>query len=113
MTKVTITKLNSNITEIECDGHTGYGVSGEDIVCSALSSIVQTAVLGVVAVAGVNAKVTRDDHRGYLKLIIPDNITKEQRHDVNVILETMLCGVGDLYSGYSDFIELEVIDDVY
>ena len=29
MTKVTITKLNSNITEIECDGHTGYGVSGD------------------------------------------------------------------------------------
>ena len=47
------------------------------------------------------------------KLDLPDNITKEQRHDVNVILETMLCGVGDLYSGYSDFIELEVIDDVY
>ncbi len=113
MTKVTITKLNNNITEIECDGHTGYGVSGEDIVCSALSSIVQTAVLGVVAVAGVNAKVTRDDQRGYLKLIIPEGITEDQRYDVNVILETMLCGVGDLYSGYSDFIELEVIDNVY
>jgi uncharacterized protein YsxB (DUF464 family) len=113
MTKITITKLNNNITELECDGHTGYGVSGEDIVCSALSSITQTAVLGVVAVAGVNANVTRDDHRGYLKLTIPDNITSEQRHDVNVILETMLCGVGDLYEGYSDFIELEVIDNVY
>ncbi len=113
MTKVTITKQSNNITDIECDGHTGYGVSGEDIVCSALSSIVQTAVLGVVAVAGVNASVKRDDHKGYLKLTIPDSITDSQRHDVNVILETMLCGVGDLYEGYSDFIELEVIDNVY
>lgn len=113
MTKITITKLNNNITQVECDGHTGYGVSGEDIVCSALSSVVQTAVLGVMMVAGVNAKVLRDDHKGYLKLTIPQSIDDSQRHDVNVILETMLCGVGDLYEGYSDFIELEVIDNVY
>jgi uncharacterized protein YsxB (DUF464 family) len=113
MTKITITKLNNNITQVECDGHTGYGVSGEDIVCSALSSVVQTAVLGVMMVAGVNAKVIRDDHKGYLKLTIPQSIDDSQRHDVNVILETMLCGVGDLYEGYSDFIELEVIDNVY
>ena len=108
MTKVTITKLNSNITEIECDGHTGYGVSGEDIVCSALSSIVQTAVLGVIAVAGVNAKVVRDERRGYLLLEIPNMLPKDQEHDVEVILRTMLCGVSDLREGYSDFIELEV-----
>ena len=113
MTKITITKLNNNITQVECDGHTGYGVSGEDIVCSALSSVVQTPVLGVMMVAGVNAKVLRDDHKGYLKLTIPQSIDDSQRHDVNVILETMLCGVGDLYEGYSDFIELEVIDNVY
>lgn len=113
MTKVKITKLNNNITELECDGHTGYGVSGEDIVCSALSSIVQTAVLGVIAVAGINAGVTRDDNKGYLKLTIPNNIDDSQRHDANVILETLLCGIGDLYEGYSDFIELEVIDNVY
>ncbi len=111
MTQVTIYKNGQDITKLICDGHTGYGVSGEDIVCSALSSIVQTAVLGVVAVAGVNAQVKRDDNKGYLSLIIPEQISKDQRHDVNVILNTMLCGVQDLYLGYSDFIELEVIEN--
>jgi len=42
MTKVRIQKHNGSIVSVECDGHTGYGVEGEDIVCSALSSIVQT-----------------------------------------------------------------------
>ena len=108
MTKVTVTKVNNKIVSVECDGHTNYGVSGEDIVCSALSSIVQTAVLGVVAVAVVNAKVVRDERRGYLLLEIPKSISSDQSHDVEVILNTMLCGVSDLREGYSDFIELEV-----
>lgn len=109
MTTVKIFKKNNNIYKIECDGHTGYGAHGEDIVCSALSSIVQTAVLGIVGVAGVNAKIIRNDDKGFLSFEIPNNISDEQRHDVNVILNTMLCGVQDLYEGYSDFIELEVI----
>ena len=45
MTSVKVVKQNDSITEVTCDGHTGYGVSGEDIVCSALSSIVQTDML--------------------------------------------------------------------
>ncbi|MDR0850178.1 MAG: ribosomal-processing cysteine protease Prp [Christensenellaceae bacterium] len=106
MTKIKITKKDGHIIFLECDGHTGYGVEGEDIVCSALSSIVQTAVLGIVGVAGINATLKRKE--GFLSLKIPFDITPEQKHDADIILNTMLCGVQDLYEGYSDFIELEV-----
>ena len=51
MTKVTIVKKNFKIFSVECDGHTNYGEKGEDIVCASLSSIVQTAVLGLLVVA--------------------------------------------------------------
>ena len=108
MTSVTITKQGENIVKVVCDGHTNYGVSGEDIVCSALSSIVQTAVLGVMLVAKVNAKLSRNEERGYLSFELPNNLNAEQRHDANVILQTMLCGISDLREGFSDFIELEV-----
>ena len=108
MTSVTITKQGENIVKVVCDGHTNYGVSGEDIVCSALSSIVQTAVLGVMLVAKVNAKLSRDEERGYLSFELPNNLNAEQQHDANVILQTMLCGISDLREGFSDFIELEV-----
>ena len=43
MTVIRIGKKNGKIVSVECDGHTGYGVEGEDVVCAALSSIVQTA----------------------------------------------------------------------
>ena len=108
MTCVTITKKNDDIVKVVCDGHTNYGVSGEDIVCSALSSIVQTAVLGMLMVAGVNLNLERNEEKGYLFFEVPNDISSEQRHDCNVILNTMLCGISDLREGYSDFIELEV-----
>jgi len=108
MTKVHITKRNKSISVIECDGHTNYGEKGEDIVCAALSSIVQTAVLGILQVAGVSAKMERNDDKGYLKVIIPENLSIEKQKEVDIITNTMLLGVADLYEGFSDFIELEV-----
>ncbi len=109
MTSVIITKNNlGEIVELTCDGHTGYGVAGEDIVCAALSSIVQTAVLGLFSVAEVNLEFKRDDKIGYLHLKLPKNITEEQNEKAQVILKTLLLGISDLYEGYSDFIELEV-----
>ncbi|MBQ7653164.1 MAG: ribosomal-processing cysteine protease Prp [Clostridia bacterium] len=108
MTTVKVIKEKERIKSIECDGHTGYGVEGEDIVCAAISSIVQTAVLGVLSVAGVNADYKIDEKRGWLKLTIPDRITPEQAHDVDVILKTLMLGVADLHESFSDFVELEV-----
>ena len=108
MTNVTIEKKGNSIIKIVCDGHTNYGVEGEDIVCAALSSIVQTALMGILMVAGVNAKTKRDDERGYLSIELPKDLSKELQHDVDIITNTMLLGISDLHEGFSDFIELEV-----
>ena len=108
MTTVTVTKIKERFKSIECDGHTGYGVEGEDIVCAALSSIVQTAALGILSVAGVNADYRINEERGWLKLTLPDNMTQSQLHDSDIIIKTLLLGVSDLHESFSDFVELEV-----
>ena len=108
MTNVTITKKNGHITKVECDGHTGYGVEGEDIVCAALSSVVQTAALGLMSVVGIDVGLVREDERGYLKFQIPEGLDETQTIQCDAILNTMLCGISDLHEGFSDFIELEV-----
>lgn len=108
MTEVKIRKKDGKIVSVYCDGHTDYGDEGEDIVCAALSSVVQTAVLGLMGVAGINVGLHRDAERGELELILPAKLTGEERHDADVILETMLMGISDLYEGYSKYIKLEV-----
>lgn len=108
MTKVTVEKKGKSIKKVTCDGHTNYGEAGEDIVCAALSSIVQTAVLGLFGVAGVDLKMERDEKRGYLMFEIPDNLSQDVQTKADTITDTMLLGVSDLNEGFSDFIELEV-----
>jgi len=94
------------VTGFSANGHTEYGVEGEDIVCAAASSILQTAMLGILMVAETNAKVERDDKSASLSLELPNDITPTQRRDCNIILRTMLVGLDDLATNYSDFIEI-------
>ena len=108
MTKVTIEKRKGSIVKVTCDGHTNYGEKGEDIVCAALSSIVQTAVLGLFKVAEVNVEMQRNDDAGYLMFALPKTITEEEQKKADIITNTMLLGISDLNEGFSDFIELEV-----
>lgn len=113
MTKIKVLKQGDFIYDLTLDGHTGYGVEGEDIVCAGVSSIAQTAVLGVFSVAGVDAEFERDEDRGYMHLVIPFDISEKQKEKCNIILQTAILGLADLVEGFSDFIEMEVIDDVY
>ena len=108
MTRVTISKKNNKIFEVECDGHTNYGEKGEDIVCASLSSIVQTAVLGLLMIAMLELDMKRDDEMGYLRFTLPEKLSNEQDIQACAILDTMLCGISDLYESFSDYIELEV-----
>lgn len=108
MTKVTISKKENKIFDVECDGHTNYGEKGEDIVCASLSSIVQTAVLGLLMIAELELKMKRDDELGYLKFTLPEKLDEKQEIQADAILGTMLCGISDLYESFSDYIEMEV-----
>ena len=108
MTKVSIFRRDNKIFEVECDGHTNYGEKGEDIVCASLSSIVQTAVLGLLMIAELELEMKRDDELGYLKFTLPEKLDDKQDIQASAILDTMLCGISDLYESFSDYIELEV-----
>ena len=105
MTTVEVTRQSGHIVSLTADGHTGYGVEGEDIVCAALSSIIQTALLGLMQAAGISVKFERRDEDGYLTFRLPE-LDGTARRDADMILDTMLLGISDLYDSFSDFIEL-------
>ena len=109
MTDVTIKRKNNHIVEVVASGHTGYGEAGEDIVCAGISTLIQSALLGLLQVAQINVKYTVNEQKGSLRFTLPENLTEQERHDASVILNTMLCGLNDFYTEYSDYINLEVI----
>jgi uncharacterized protein YsxB (DUF464 family) len=50
MIKISVA-MNSGDMVIDVKGHAGYAPHGHDIVCAAVSAILQTAVLGLESVA--------------------------------------------------------------
>ena len=108
MTKIVFHKQGEDFVRLESVGHTGYAQHGEDIVCAALSALVQGAALGVLKVAKVKAEYRVNEEKGSLSLAIPQKIGAQERRDCNVILGTLLTSVEDLRKGYSEYIEVEV-----
>jgi len=108
MTKVLITKKNGHIISVSASGHTDYALEGEDIVCAALSSIMQTALLGLLTVAKIQVDFKRNEQEGILQFALPV-LDKQERHDVDMILDTMLAGIADLHENFSKFIGLKIV----
>jgi len=108
MTKIVFHKQGEDFVRIESNGHTGYAERGEDIVCAAVSALLQGAALGVRDVAGVKANYRVNEEKGSLLLDLPKDIGEQARHDCNVILQTLFVSVSDLEKGYSEYIEVEV-----
>lgn len=55
MIHVTFLRSQGRLVGFDCTGHADYAEAGQDIVCSAVSALTQTAVLGLVEVAHIPA----------------------------------------------------------
>ncbi len=108
MTTIKIKKQNNSIIQVECSGHSGYAEEGSDIVCAAISTLVQTAAEGLIKEAKVQIDKKQDDNKGYFKITLQKNLDEQKRHDCDLILNTMLRGIEDLQEGFSKYVKLEV-----
>lgn len=109
MTNITIKVKNEKIVSFEVSGHTGYDDAGKDILCAAISSITQSACLGIAKVLKINAQIKKNDKQGYLKLSLPNDISNEMLDKAQIILNTMKISLQDLLFDYGDYIKLEEV----
>lgn len=103
MVKINISNNDLKIVQVEVRGHAGYAQKGSDIVCAAVSAIVQTAGIGIESLA----KNSVCEKEGYYK-ISTENITSEKMYDAQIILKTMQNGLTELQTQYPKNMKLEV-----
>lgn len=113
MTDIVFYKREDIVYAVECSGHTGYATYGKDIVCSALSSLIQSCALGLKEVLRLDVKISREDKKGYFKIELPKSINGEDLEKSQILLQTLELSIKDLLQGYSKFIKLEERDYVY
>ena len=99
MTTVKIVREGGRIRSVRAEGHTGYAEAGSDIVCAALSAVIQTAALGLARYSpGADIAPEGD---GRFRIVLG-----ERGAEADAILETMRLGVADLASQYPEYIRL-------
>lgn len=109
MVEITVKKDGSFYSSVKISGHTGFAEHGQDIVCAGISTVVQTALLGLLKVAKIDVDYSFDEPNGQLEFTLPKKLTEQQQNDAKIILDTMLVGVEDFLTEYNEFITLEVI----
>lgn len=91
-------------------GHSDYGEHGSDIVCSAVSALTQTALLGLKNIA--NIKVLYSIKDGFLSCDIPEIKDRDEMLKSCAILDTMVLGLMNIKKNYSPFITIAILEEV-
>lgn len=101
MTKVKFFCSGGTVSGFEISGHTGAGETGQDIVCSAVSSAAYLVANTVLEVLKIQADaVVRD---GYMKFVIPN----ENLSETKVLTDGLVLHLTELQSQYPQHIKIE------
>jgi len=110
MTKVFVDKKDGMYIGFTSSGHSGYAEAGEDIVCSAVSVLVQTALLGILQTVNASAKYTIDERKNCIECTLTEE-DSVKREKASLLIEVMyegLCNVQRNYNKYLRVTEREV-----
>ncbi len=109
MTKITIFKKEDKIWAFQAKGHSGYAQSGSDIVCSAVSTAMQMAAVGLKEVLNLDVECVIAD--GFMKVELKK--TDLENESAQIILKTLEKTLSNISKQYLQHVKVEVKKDVY
>lgn len=94
------------IRSLRCSGHAAFDIEGGvDIVCAGVSALTGALALGLNKVIGIDA--LREEADGLLSFSIPEDVTNEQWHSAQVLLNTTVLALQELQQNYEGFVTVE------
>ena len=118
MTKVVFYRAGGTFWGFEETGHTGYGDTGEDILCSALSAMTMLIVNTVEIAYASN--IDYDINEGATKIKVSSKAAlpefgddERKRYAVSGLFMAYYYQLNDLTLEYGDFLDVEVEDRDY
>lgn len=104
MTEVCIFRTGDNIVGFQATGHAGYAEQGNDIVCSAVSALTQSAVIGLTELLSLDAAVTVKE--GDLRCMLNKGVTAHDLEKAQLILKTMYLGLESISGDYDRYLKI-------
>lgn len=98
MIQISIHKTKE-INQIIIKGHAGYSVSGKDIVCASVSSILITTINAILRVD--ETAISYDKKEGYVALAI-----LKHTELIDILVDNMLCLMKELEQDYPKYVKI-------
>ncbi len=106
MTTVTFLTEDARIIGFDVRGHSGWGESGEDIVCAAITSAVRLVEATVNDVMGLCAAVKVREADASISLRLPGGLANTAESTCQNLLTGLMVYLAQLHDEYPDNIEV-------
>ncbi|MHB1483192.1 MAG: ribosomal-processing cysteine protease Prp [Saccharofermentanales bacterium] len=92
------------IQKFSISGHSGYGESGSDIICAAISVLGQTAIGALQDLAILDVDYLIDEDKGFLscKVPAPEDMASGQYQIANTIMDMFELGCRQVCESYGN-----------
>ena len=115
MTTIVFYKTDGFYYGFEEQGHTGYAESGEDILCSALSSMTMLIINSIEVSYASKVEYTIDEKTADIKLIARSALPKYEKDEkkqyaVSGLIQAYYYQLMDLIEDYYDYLDVKVIE---
>ena len=115
MTTIIFYKSDGYYYGFEEQGHTGYGESGDDIVCSALSSMTMLIINTIEISYASHVEYTIDEKTTDIRLIAKSALPKyesdeKKQYAVSGLIQAYFYQLMDLIEEYGEYLDVKAIE---
>ena len=115
MTTVCFYKTNGIYYGFEEQGHTGYGESGDDVLCAALSSMTMLIINAIEVSYASNVDYTIDEKTTDIRLIAKSALPKyeddeNKRYAISGLIQAYFYQLMDLVEDYYEYLDVKEIE---
>ena len=101
---------SQNIKKYKIKGHANFASYGEDIVCSAVSVLSQTVIMGLVEILELDENkifYKIDENTGYLEVELKNIKNEELLKETQILLKTFKIGIESIEENYPRNVNIE------
>ena len=115
MTTITFYKTGGFYYGFEEQGHTGYGESGDDILCSALSAMTMLIINAIEVTYASSVDYTIDEETTDIRLISKSALPKYEKDEkkqyaAQGLIQAYFFQLMDLVEEYYDYLDVKEVE---
>lgn len=105
MIRITVKKTDEgDYAGFTCEGHAGYGIKGQDIICAAISILTINTVNSLSILAKEPMEVKEDEENGVITVIFSQTPGVESR----LLMESYILGISEVFNKFGKkYVQLE------